>query len=216
MLKKYAILCAVCLGTVLSAYVSSCVNIALPNIMAALNFNMDSIVWVSLGYLLPYGSTLPMTGKLGDQFGAKTVYIVGLILFTIASLLCGIATNSTMMVIFRILQGVGAGMLLPNAMTIVAQTFDAHERGQALGVWSAMAAAGSAMGPMVGGYLIENFDWRSVFFSVGPICVLSVIFALAIIPKSSRNSTVTVDYLGAALLITSISSLLVALAFFCV
>jgi len=211
MLKKYAILCAVCLGTVLSAYVSSCVNIALPNIMAALNFNMDSIVWVSLGYLLPYGSTLPMTGKLGDQFGAKTVYIVGLILFTIASLLCGIATNSTMMVIFRILQGVGAGMLLPNAMTIVAQTFDAHERGQALGVWSAMAAAGSAMGPMVGGYLIENFDWRSVFFSVGPICVLSVIFALAIIPKSSRNSTVTVDYLGAALLITSISSLLVAL-----
>ncbi|MDF2874016.1 MAG: emrB 4 [Sporomusa sp.] len=211
MLKKYAILCAVCLGTVLSAYVSSCVNIALPNIMAALNFNMDSIVWVSLGYMLPYGSILPLTGKLGDQFGAKTVYIFGLILFTAASLLCGIATNSAMMIIFRIIQGIGAGMLLPNAMTIVAETFGAHERGQALGVWSAMAAAGSAMGPTVGGYLIESFDWRWVFFSVGPVCVLSVIFAVAVIPKSSRNSAVTIDYLGAALLITSISALLVAL-----
>ena len=167
MLQKYAILCTVCLGTVLSAYVSSCVNIALPNIMAALNFNMDSIVWVSLGYMLPYGSTLPLTGKLGAKFGAKTMYISGMILFTAASFLCGLATSSAEMVIFRIIQGVGAGMLLPNAMTIVAETFDAHERGQALGLWSAMAAAGSAMGPTVGGYLIENFAWRSVFFSVG-------------------------------------------------
>ncbi len=211
MLKKYAILVAVCLGTVLSAYVSSCVNIALPNIMAALNFNMDSIVWVSLGYMLPYGSILPLTGKLGDQFGAKKVYILGMALFTAASLLCGIATSSAEMVIFRIIQGIGAGMLLPNAMTIVAQTFDAHERGQALGIWSAMAAAGSAMGPTIGGYLIERFDWRSVFFSVGPVCVLSIVFALLIIPVSRRNAGVKIDYLGACLLVTGISSLLVAL-----
>ena len=211
MLKKYAILCAVCLGTVLSAYVSSCVNIALPNIMAALNFNMDSIVWVSLGYMLPYGSTLPITGKLGDQFGAKTMYIWGLIIFTLASLLCGMTTTSTTMILFRIVQGIGAGMLLPNAMAIVAETFGAHERGQALGIWSAMAAAGSAMGPTVGGYLIENYDWRLVFFSVGPICVLSVIFALLVIPKSNRKPKVAIDYPGAAFLITSISSLLIAM-----
>lgn len=211
MFKKYIILCTVCLGTVLSAYVSSCVNIALPNIMSALNFNMDSIVWVSLGYLLPYGSSLPITGKLGDQFGAKSLYITGLILFTAASMLCGMATSSAAMVIFRIAQGVGGGLLLPNAMTIVAQTFDAHERGQALGVWSAMAAAGSAMGPIVGGYLIENFDWRSVFFSVGPICVISIALAVAILPASRRNPSARIDYLGAVLLIASISSLLVAL-----
>jgi EmrB/QacA subfamily drug resistance transporter len=211
MLKKYAILCAVCLGTVLSAYVSSCVNIALPNIMAALNFNMDSIVWVSLGYMLPYGSTLPLTGKLGDQFGAKSAYITGLIIFTAASLLCGLTTGSASMVIFRVVQGVGAGLLLPNAMAIVAETFAAHERGQALGIWSAMAAAGSAMGPTVGGYLIENFDWRSIFFSVGPLCLLSIVFAWAVIPSSRRNSSVRIDYWGAAFLITGISSLLVAL-----
>lgn len=211
MFKKYTILCTVCLGTVLSAYVSSCVNIALPNIMSALNFNMDSIVWVSLGYLLPYGSSLPITGKLGDQFGAKVLYISGLILFTAASMLCGLATSSAAMVFFRIAQGVGGGLLLPNAMTIVAQTFDAHERGQALGVWSAMAAAGSAMGPIAGGYLIEHFDWRSIFFSVGPVCAVSIALAVAIIPASRRNPSARIDYLGAVLLITSISSLLVAL-----
>lgn len=211
MAKKYAILCAVCLGTVLSAYVSSCVNIALPNIMAALNFNMDSVVWVSLAYMLPYGSTLPLTGKLGDLLGAKNVYITGMIIFTAASLLCGIATQSAAMLAFRILQGVGAGMLLPNAMTIVAQTFSAHERGAALGIWSAMAAAGSAMGPTLGGYLIENFAWRSIFFSVVPVCAVSVVFALAVIPPSSRNAAATIDYWGACFLITSISALLVAL-----
>lgn len=210
-MRKYAILCAVCLGSFMSAYTTSCINIALPNIMAALNFNMDSIVWVSLGYMLPYGSIMPMTGKLGDQFGAKTMYIIGFILFTVASLLCGMATSSAAMVIFRIIQGTGAGLVLPNAMAIVSQTFAAHERGQAMGIWGAMAAVGMAMGPTVGGYLIEHFDWRMIFFSVGPICVLSIIFALAVIPKSRRNSANTVDYIGAVLLIITISSLLVAL-----
>lgn len=211
MLKKYLILVTVCLGTILSAYVSSCVNIALPNIMSALNFDMDSIVWASLGYMLPYGSSLPITGKLGDQLGAKALYITGLILFTAASMLCGLATSSAAMVTFRVMQGIGGGLLLPNAMTVVAQTFDAHERGQALGLWSAMAAAGSAMGPIAGGYLIEHFDWRSVFFSVGPVCALSIVLAIAVIPASQRNPAAKIDYLGAALLITSVSSLLVAL-----
>jgi len=208
MVKKYFILVTVCLGTVLSAYVSSCVNIALPNIMAALNFNMDSIVWVSLGYMLPYGSTLPITGKLGDQLGAKPLYITGLIVFTVASMLCGIAASSTTMVFFRILQGIGGGLILPNAMTIVAQTFEGNERGQALGIWSAIAAAGSAMGPILGGYLIEHFDWRTIFFSVAPVCIISIVLAIVVIPVSKRNPSAKIDYPGAALLIVSVLSLI--------
>lgn len=211
MMKKYSVLFAVCLGTVLSSYVSSCVNIALPNMMQELNFNMDSIVWVSLSYLLPYGSTLPLTGKLGDQFGTKETYIAGMTIFTAASLLCGVASNSTFMIIVRVIQGVGAGMLLPNAMAIVAATFEPYERGQALGIWSAMAAAGSAMGPTIGGYLIEHFSWRSIFFSVVPLCILCIMLALVIIPKFERNVKAGADYLGAGLLILSISSLLIAL-----
>jgi EmrB/QacA subfamily drug resistance transporter len=187
------------------------VNIALPNIMAALNFNMDSIVWVSLGYMVPYGSTLPLTGKLGDQFGAKKIYIIGLVIFTVSSLCCGVANSSAIMVICRIVQGIGGGLLLPNAMTIVAQTFESHERGAALGLWSAMAAAGSAMGPIAGGYLIQNFDWRAVFFSVEPVCVISILLAIMILPLSRRSVATSIDYAGAGLLITSISCLLVAL-----
>lgn len=210
-MKKYTILLAVCLGTVLSAYVSSCVNIALPNMMQALNFNMDSIVWVSLSYLLPYGSTLPLTGKLGDQIGPKKAYLAGLIIFTVASFLCGLASNSATMVVLRVIQGVGAGMLLPNAMAIVADTFAPHERGQALGIWSAMAAAGSAMGPTIGGYLIEHFSWRSIFFSVVPFCVICIMMAILIIPQAKPNKQGQADYLGASFLILSISTLLVAL-----
>ncbi|HEY3424355.1 MAG TPA: DHA2 family efflux MFS transporter permease subunit, partial [Negativicutes bacterium] len=210
-MKKYAVLCTVCLGTVLSAYVGNSVNLALPNIMAALNFNLDTIVWVSLGYLLPYGSTLPLTGKLGDQFGRKKMYIIGIVIFSVASLFCGLATSSAAMVIFRVCQGVGAGFLLPNAMAIVAETFDPQERGQALGIWSAMVAVGSAMGPTVGGYLIEKFDWRSIFFSVVPLCFISIGLALTVIPASKRNSAAAADYFGAFFLITSISVLLVAL-----
>ncbi|VBB09890.1 tetracycline resistance protein tetb signature [Lucifera butyrica] len=211
MLKKYAVLCAVCLGTVLSAYVSSSVNIALPNIMASLNFNMDSVVWVSLSYMLPYGSTLPLTGKLGDQLGVKTMYLSGMVVFTIASILCGMATSSTAMLIFRVIQGLGAGMLLPNAMTIVARTFEPHERGQALGFWSAMAAGGSALGPTVGGYFIEMFNWQSIFFSIIPVAILSILFAFLVIPSFERNSEAQVDYLGAVLLTTSIAAMLIAL-----
>lgn len=211
MSNKYSILAAVCLGTVLSSYVSSCINIALPNIMQALNFNMDSVVWVSLSYMLPYGSTLPLTGKLGDQFGAKRVYLMGLSIFTVASFICGLSTNAGMMIVFRVIQGVGAGMLLPNAMSVVARTFEPHERGQALGIWSAMAAAGSAMGPTIGGYLIEHFDWRSIFFSVIPFCLVSIAFAFAVIPKFEKKAGTEPDYIGAGLLIASISSLLMAL-----
>lgn len=209
--NKYLILLTVCVGTILTTYVSSCVNIALPNIMAALNFNMDSIVWVSLSYMLPYGSILPLTGKLGDEYGAKNVYITGLILFTISSTLCGIANSSTSMIIFRIFQGIGAGMLLPNAMTLVTEAFSPEERGQALGIWGAMAAAGGAMGPTIGGYLIEHFAWRSIFISVVPLCIISMILAFLVLPKSMKRESGTIDWLGAALLSTAISALLVAL-----
>jgi EmrB/QacA subfamily drug resistance transporter len=208
---KYAILCTVCLGTVLSSYVSSCTNIALPNIMAALNFDMNSVVWVSLSYLLPYGSILPLTGKLGDQFGAKKMYIAGLIIFTLGSLLCGVASNATTMLIYRMIQGIGAGMLLPNAMIIVVETFEPSERGQALGLWSAMAAAGSAMGPTIGGYLIESIDWRSIFFSVVPFCAISIVLAFMMIPASKRNADARADFWGASLLTISLSALLIAL-----
>jgi len=211
MARKYLILVTVCLGTVLTAYVSSCVNIALPNIMAALNFNLDSVVWVSLSYMLPYGALLPLTGRLGDQFGAKRLYILGLVIFTIASFLCGTAASSVFMITSRIIQGIGACMILPNAMSIVAATFSPQERGQALGIWGAMAAAGSSLGPTIGGYLIDHFKWQSIFFSILPLSFVGLSMALFLIPAAKTGSKTKIDYVGAFFLTTFLTLLLLAL-----
>lgn len=210
-MNKYMVLFTVCVGTVLSTYVSSCVNIALPNIMAALNYDADSIVWVSLSYLIPYGSILPLTGKLGDEYGPKKVYLIGLSLFTVASFGCGMANSSQMMIVIRIFQGIGAGLLLPNSMTLVAQSFGSHERGQALGIWGAMAAAGGAMGPTIGGYLIDLFAWRAIFFSIVPFCIFALLLSVVTLPNLPPRRSGKIDYLGGALLIGAISAILIAL-----
>lgn len=210
-MERYITLLAVCLGTVISAYLSSCINIALPDIMAELNFNSDSIVWVSLCYLLPYGSMLPLTGKLGDKFGAKRMYIIGLICFSIGSVLCGTASGTNTMMLYRMLQGVGGGILLPNAMSIVAVTFTGSERATALGLWSAMTAIGAAVGPTIGGYLIELFQWRAMFFSIIPICIVATILAIFAIPIHKFNREIPLDITGSILLMVSIGALLVGL-----
>lgn len=210
-MERYITLLAVCLGTVISAYLSSCINIALPDIMAELNFNSDSIVWVSLCYLLPYGSMLPLTGKLGDKYGAKRMYIIGLICFSIGSVLCGTASGTNTMLLYRILQGIGGGILLPNAMSIVAVTFTGPERATALGLWSAMTAIGAAVGPTIGGYLIELFHWRAMFFSIIPICFIAVVLAILSIPTHKSIRDIPLDITGSVLLIISIGALLVGL-----
>ncbi|HWR41160.1 MAG TPA: DHA2 family efflux MFS transporter permease subunit [Patescibacteria group bacterium] len=207
----YIILANICIGTVLTSYVSSCINIALPNMMQSLNFNLDSIVWVSLSYLLPYGGILPLTGNLGDQYGTRPLYIAGFLVFTVATLLCGLAPNATLLVMFRILQGVGAAMLLPNAMAIVAATFPVRNWSKALGIWSAMSALGTACGPVIGGYIIEMFSWRALFFSVLPIAAMGILISLFVLPKTTPGGRKATDYPGAALLLAGISCLLLAL-----
>lgn len=210
-MSNYVVLAVVCLGTVVSSYVSSCVNIALPDIMAELNFNMDSIVWVSLSYLLPYGSMLPLTGKLGDKYGAKQMYIVGLCCFSLGSALCGVAAGPASMIVFRVIQGIGGAILLPNAMSIVAVNFTGAARATALGLWSATTAVGAAFGPTVGGYLIELLKWRSIFFSVIPLCLIGILMAALIIPKTERAPEAKIDFIGGGLLVVGIGALLVAL-----
>lgn len=209
---KYTVLLTVTLGTMLSAYVSSSVNIALPNIMQVFGFTMDSVVWVSLAYMLPYGSILPITGKLGDQIGRKKMYLIGLAIFTVATLLVGLAWNSTTIIIFRIVQGIGAGLLFPNSMALVSEAFPEHERGQALGLWGALAAAGSALGPTVGGLIVEYLDWRLLFYSILPVSGIALILGAKVLEESKADGkTEKVDFLGGTLLVVSLICLLLVL-----
>lgn len=210
--NKYLVLFTVTLGTMLSGYVSSSVNIALPNIMQVFGFTMDSVVWVSLSYMLPYGSILPITGKLGDQFGRKRLYLIGLSLFTIATLLVGLAWNSTLLIIFRVLQGIGAGLLFPNAMALVSEAFPAGERGKALGIWGALAAAGSALGPTIGGSIVEYLDWHLIFYSILPVAAGGLLLGVKVLSESKAGSNETgIDYIGGTLLVMSLSGLLLVL-----
>jgi EmrB/QacA subfamily drug resistance transporter len=210
--NKYMVLFTVCVGTILSGYVSSSINIALPNIMQAFGFTMDSVVWVSLSYMLPYGSMLPIMGKLGDQFGRKKMYIFGVSLFTVATMMVGLAWSSTSIITFRVIQGIGAGLLFPNAMAIVSDAFPANERGQALGMWGALAASGSALGPTIGGYIIEYLNWRILFYSIIPISIVGLVLSIYVLEESKipANSP-KIDYLGGALIVISLGSLLLAL-----
>lgn len=210
--NKYLVLFTVTLGTILSGYVSSSINIALPNIMQVFGFTMDSVVWVSLSYMLPYGSTLPVMGKLGDQFGRKKMYLLGLALFTVATLMVGLAWNKTTLILFRILQGLGAGLLFPNSMALVSEAFPPEQRGQALGMWGAFAAAGSTLGPTIGGYIVEYLNWRLLFYSILPISVAGLFMAVTFLQESPVDKHAPkVDYLGGFLLVFSLSCLLISL-----
>lgn len=210
--NKYMVLLTVTLGTMLSAYVSSSVNIALPNMMQVFGFTMDSVVWVSLSYMLPYGSILPITGKLGDQFGRKRMYLTGLIIFTAATLLVGLAWNSTMLILFRVIQGMGAGLLFPNSMALVSEAFSPQERGQALGLWGALAAGGSALGPTVGGLIVEYLDWRLIFYSILPVAGIALFLGAKVLQESKADTEAAkIDYWGGALLVTSLISLMLVL-----
>ena len=210
--NKYMVLLTVTLGTMLSSYVSSSVNIALPNMMQVFGFTMDSVVWVSLSYMLPYGSILPITGKLGDQFGRKRMYLTGLAIFTAATLLVGMAWSSTALIVFRVLQGIGAGLLFPNSMALVSDAFSPTERGQALGLWGALAAGGSALGPTLGGLIVEYLDWRLIFYSIIPISAIGLLLGTKVLQESKTGqSKAKIDYAGGALLVISLICLMLVL-----
>lgn len=210
--NKYAVLFTVTLGTMLSGYVSSSINIALPNIMQVFGFTMDSVVWVSLAYMLPYGSTLPLMGKFGDQFGRKKMYLLGLAVFTLATLLVGAAWSSSSLIAFRILQGIGAGLLFPNSMALVSDAFPVAERGQALGMWGAFAAAGSTLGPTIGGYVVEYMDWRLLFYLILPIAILGWVLAARVLRESDTDTgSSKIDYFGGTFLVLALSCLMLVL-----
>ncbi len=210
--NKYFVLFIISLGTVLSAYVSSSLDIALPNIMNTFGFTIDTVTWVLLSYLIPYGATLPIMGKLGDQFGRKKLYVTGLVVFTIATTMVGLSWSSGTIILFRILQGLGAAMSFPNAMTLVADAFPPTERGQAMGMWGAIAASGAVLGPTIGGYIVEYLSWRMLFNSIVPLAALGIVLAVTVLPETATDrQAVKIDYPGGLLLVAGLSALIIAL-----
>jgi len=177
------------------------VSVANPAIKAALDpntNNLDNVVWVTSAYLLTYAVPLLITGRLGDRFGPKNVYLTGLAIFTLASLACGLSSSLEVLIIARAVQGLGAALVTPQTMAVITRTFPAHRRGAAMGLWGATAGVAILVGPLAGGLLVDGLGWEWIFFINIPVGVIGFIAAVIFVPQLSKTAH-RFDVLGVVL-----------------
>jgi len=186
---KWWLLANVMIGTFMAVLDATIVNVGLPKIMASFGVGLDKIEWVLTAYMLALAVMLPTSGWLADRFGYKRVYFLGLFLFTLGSFMCGISPNEDILIFSRVIQGLGAGCLMPVGMAIITREFPAEKRGVALGFWSIASAASVSFGPLIGGYLVDKFSWPLIFDVNVPIGIAGML-ATAIIQKEYRNKQV--------------------------
>jgi EmrB/QacA subfamily drug resistance transporter len=188
------------------------VNVALPAISQDLHGGLSMLQWTADGYLLTLGSLLLMAGSLGDIFGRRRVANAGLVLFTIASVLCGVAPNGGFLIAARALQGVGGTLILPNSLALISSSFAADDRARAIGLWSGLSGVSSAVGPFVAGWLIDASSWRLVFFINVPVAAIALAIANRFVPESrSVEAAPRLDFPGAILASLGLGGIVYAL-----
>jgi len=210
---RWWILGTVIIGTFLGSLDQTIVNLALPKIITQFKLTVSSAGWIATAYILANAVFVPVWGKLGDTIGRKKVYMIGFTVFIIGSVLAGFAWNLESMIIFRIIQAIGSSADYPTAMAIIAATFkEGKERSQALGIWSSAFAAASVLGPLIGGPLIDNIGWRSVFFINLPIGIIGILMAWHFINESrSEIKPKGFDWWGSITLGVALSALILVL-----
>ncbi len=210
---KWIVLITVIIGTFLGRLDQTIVNLALPDIMDSFKITQSSAGWIATAYILANAVFVPIWGKLGDTIGRKKVYLLGFIIFILGSALAGFSWNLTSMIVFRIIQAIAGSADYPTAMSILAVTFkEGKERAQAMGLWSASFAAAVVFGPLLGGPLIDNFGWRSVFLINIPIGMIGAVMALMFIKESVADTKARYfDWFGAISLGISLSTLVLVL-----
>ncbi|MDP4128363.1 MAG: DHA2 family efflux MFS transporter permease subunit [Bacillota bacterium] len=211
-LYKWSALLVVVIGTFMVMLDSSIVNIAIPKMMNVFGSDLDSVKWILTGYTLTMGAIVPITGFLSDTFGIKKLFIFALAFFTVGSFLCGFAWSTNAMVIFRVIQALGGGAIMPVGMSYIMQIFPISERGKALGFWGIASMAAPAIGPTLGGYIIQYLDWRFIFYVNVPIGVIGVIVASILLRETSlKPFTGNFDFIGFFSSVIGIASLLYVL-----
>jgi DHA2 family multidrug resistance protein len=210
---RWIVLATVIFGTFLGRLDQTVVNLALPKIIGDFSISVSSAAWISTAYILANAVFVPVWGKLGDTAGRKRIYLIGFIGFIIASGFCAIAWNLSSMIVFRILQGFAVSADYPTAMAILAVTFtDMKERAQALGIWSGAFAVASVFGPLIGGPLIDNFNWRAVFLVNIPLGLIGLFLAFRYIDESvGERRAAHFDWWGSSALGAALFSLTLVL-----
>ncbi len=209
---KWWVLANIMIGTFMAVLDSTIVNVSLPKLMAAFGITVDKAEWVINAYLLAFAVMLPSSGWIADHFGYKKIYMLALFLFTSGSFLCGLAWNENVLIFFRVIQGLGGGIITPVGMAIVLREFPVERRGTALGFWSVAAASSVSFGPLIGGYLVDNFSWHSIFDVNVPVGIFAIIASWAIQREYKAAKTRSFDFLGFASMSVFLVSLLLALA----
>jgi EmrB/QacA subfamily drug resistance transporter len=210
--RKWLILTSVSLGSLMATLDGSIVNIALPAIQDDFRVDLTTVEWVVVAYLLVVGSLLLPVGRLGEVLTFKRVYLVGFVIFTLASICCGASPNEVGLISFRVVQGVGAAMIMAMGPAIVARTFPARERGRALGLNAISVSIGLSLGPALGGVLTQVASWRAIFLINAPIGLLAILWAARVLPAETPGKGQSFDARGAALSGLALFALLLALS----
>jgi EmrB/QacA subfamily drug resistance transporter len=209
---RWLIFSVTVMGTFMAVLDSSIVNVALPLIAASFGVELTAVQWVVTAYLLVISSLLPLFGKIGDLYGRRKIYLLGFIIFTVGSLLCSLSYSIWFLVASRVLQAIGASMLMSNSPAIVSVTFPGKERGRVLGMNGTVVALASMAGPSLGGILVGLFNWQWIFYINLPIGIFAYLLGYYILPVEEKHSSGTFDFKGAALFAIGMTGLLVVLS----
>jgi EmrB/QacA subfamily drug resistance transporter len=206
--RKTIILASCCLSLLIVSMDATIVNVAIPSIRADLHASASQMQWVVDIYTLVLASLLMLAGATGDRFGRRRVFQIGLATFAFGSLLCSVAPTITMLIVARLIQGIGGSMLNPVALSIISQIFVGRvERARALGFWGAVVGIAMALGPIVGGFLIDAVGWRAVFWINLPICAAAIILTAVFVPESKSATMRDIDPVGQLLAVLSLFGL---------
>jgi EmrB/QacA subfamily drug resistance transporter len=210
--RRWWTLGAMCFALFMVMLDNTAVNVALPSIQRDLDATIAGLEWTMNAYTLSFAVLLVTGGRLGDIFGRRTVFLTGVVLFACMSAFIGFSQSDTWLVIGRLLQGVGAALMMPGTLSIISNTFPPEERGKAIGTWAGVSGVALAIGPLIGGFLVEHVSWQSIFFVNVPIAALCVAVTL-FAARDSRDETVerTIDLPGVATITIGLASLVLAL-----
>jgi EmrB/QacA subfamily drug resistance transporter len=196
--RKWLTLAAVSFGLFMIMLDNTVVNVALPSIQRDLGADLSELEWIVTGYALTFASLMLVGGKVADAYGRRRIFVLGIVVFTLASLGCGLAGSSEALIAARVLQGAGAALMNPATLSIIAATFPPRQRGTAIGIWAGTSALALALGPLVGGLITEHLDWSWIFFVNVPIGVLGIAASYVFIDESRDETHASLDLPGLA------------------
>src|SRR5690242_2211109 len=205
------ILAATILGSSMAFIDGTVVNVALPALQTNLNATAADVQWVIESYALLLSAFLLVGGSLGDHYGRRRIFVIGIAIFALGSAACGFAATIHQLIFARGLQGFGAALLVPGSLALISNSFSKEQRGRAIGTWSGLSAMTTALGPVLGGWLIEHFTWRAVFFINLPLALIVILISQRYVRETSDRQSGGIDWLGASVIALALGALVYGL-----